>query len=124
MANINSDEFAKAVADILEEYKDLTIDKMQESVDKVAKEAVQELKSSSPRRTGKYASDWAQKKQPQSKNTAYSKVVYNKKHYRLTHLLEKGHRKVNGGKVAAQPHIAKVEQKSIDELVKLIKEGV
>lgn len=109
---------------MLEEYKEVTIDNMKNAVDKVAKDAVSELKSTSPKRTGAYAKDWAAKNIPQTKAVAYQKTVYNKKHYRLTHLLEKGHRKVNGGMVAARPHIAEVEQKSIDELVKLIKEGV
>ena len=131
MANIQSDELGKAIAKVLEEYKDVTIDNMINAVDKVAKEAVSELKSTYPKRTGAYAKDWAAKKEPVSKNTAYSKVVYNKKHYRLTHLLEYGHKVKpvprHAGKrsfVDANPHIATVEQKSIDELVKLIKEGV
>ena len=121
----------KAIAAILDEYQDVTVDKMKAAIDKVSKDAVRELKSTSPKRTGAYAKDWAAKKEPVSKNTAYSKVVYNKKHYRLTHLLEYGHKVKpvprHAGKrsfVDANPHIDKVEQKSIDELLKLIKEGV
>ena len=108
---IKADQLAKEVAKVLDEYQDATIDVMKKAVDKASKEAVDSLKSDSPKRTGAYAKDWASKK-----------VVYNKKHYRLTHLLEKGHRKVNGGFVAARPHIAKVEQEAIDTLVKEIKD--
>ena len=121
MATIKADQLAQEIVKILDDYRDTTIDKMKESVDKAAKQAVNELKTSSPKRTGAYAKDWAAKKDRNANKWAYGKVVYNKKHYRLTHLLEKGHRKVNGGMVAARPHIAKVEEKAINTLVEGIK---
>jgi len=115
---------AKAVADVLKEYEGATVDVIKRAVDKTAKEAVRDLKATSPRRTGEYSKDWAAKKDRNANQWAYKKTVYNRKHYRLTHLLEKGHRKVNGGMVAARPHIAKVEQEAVDELYNDIKEGV
>jgi hypothetical protein len=121
MATIKADQLAQEIIKVLDDYRDATVDRMKDSVDKAAKEAVSELKTSSPKRTGAYAKDWAAKKDKQTNKWAYGKVVYNKKHYRLTHLLEKGHRKVNGGKVAARPHIAKVEEKAINTLVEGIK---
>ena len=119
---IKADQLAQEIVKILDDYRDTTIDKMKESVDKAAKQAVNELKTSSPKRTGAYAKDWAAKKDRKANKWAYGKVVYNKKHYRLTHLLEKGHRMVNGGMVAARPHIAKVEEKAINTLVEGIKD--
>ena len=128
---VKADGLAQAITEALQEYKDVTVDKMKEAVDKVSKDAVRELKATSPKMTGAYSKDWAAKKMPQTKSAAYSKTVYNKKHYRLTHLLEKGHKvkpvPIHAGKrssVDANPHIAKVEQKSIDEFTRLIKEGV
>lgn len=122
MATIKADQLAQEIVKILDDYRDTTVDKMKEAVDKAAKQAVNELKTSSPKRTGAYAKDWAAKKDRKANKWAYGKVVYNKKHYRLTHLLEKGHRKVNGGMVAARPHIAKVEEKAINTLVEGIKD--
>lgn len=122
MATIKADQLAQEIVKILDDYRDTTVDKMKEAVDKAAKQAVNELKTSSPKRTGAYAKDWAAKKDRKDNKWAYGKVVYNKKHYRLTHLLEKGHRKVNGGMVAARPHIAKVEEKAINTLVEGIKD--
>lgn len=115
------DDLSKAVMDTLEEYRDVTVDKMKKAIDKVSKEAVKELKSDSPKRTGAYAQSWTSKSVKMPTAWGYEKTVFNKKHYRITHLLEKGHRKVNGSFVAARPHIAKVEKKAIEDLVEEIK---
>lgn len=120
---IAADQLAKAIADTLEEYRDATVEAMKEATDKAAKQAVQELKATSPKLSGAYSKDWAAKNDKQKNKWAYAKVVYNKKHYRLTHLLEKGRWKTQGGK-GARPHIAKVEQEAIDELVKEIKQSI
>ena len=121
---IKADDLAKTVSQVLKEYEGATIETMKKAVDRTSKQAVRDLKASSPKRTGAYSRDWASKKRKNTNEWAYSKTVYNKKHYRLTHLLEKGHRKVNGGMVAARPHIAKVEQEAVNELYREIKEGV
>ena len=120
------DDLSKSIQKTLAEYEGVTIDSMKAAVDKASKEAVRELKSSSPKRNGAYARNWAAKKTKQANKWAYEKTVYNKDHYRLTHLLEKGHRVVgakNGRKwVDARPHIAKVEQKAVETLVNEMKE--
>lgn len=121
---IKADDLAKTVSQVLKEYEGATIETMKKAVDRTSKQAVRDLKASSPKRTGAYSRDWASKKRKNTNEWAYAKTVYNKKHYRLTHLLEKGHRKVNGGMVAARPHIAKVEQEAVNELYREIKEGV
>ena len=126
MATIKADQLAQEIVKILDDYRDTTIDKMKESVDKAAKQAVNELKTSSPKRTGAYAKDWAAKKDRKANKWAYGKVVYNKKHYRLTHLLEKGHDVKHKGRVVghADPikHIADAEEKAINTLVEGIKD--
>ena len=126
MSKTTVDGLAKAIQKTLSEYEGVTVDNMKAAVDKVSKEAVRELKSSSPNRTGAYAKSWAAKKARLTNKWAYQKTVYNKEHYRLTHLLEKGH-KVVGAKngrtwVDARPHIEKVEQKAVETLVNEMKE--
>ena len=122
----NVDGLAQAIQKTLAEYEGVTVDGMKAAVDKVSKKAVRELKSSSPKRSGAYAQSWAAKKTKQANKWAYEKTVYNKEHYRLTHLLEKGHRVVgakNGRTwVSARPHIEAVERKAVESLVREIKE--
>lgn len=126
MSKTTVDGLAKAIQKTFAEYEGVTVDSMKAAVDKASKEAVRELKSSSPNRTGAYAKSWAAKKARLTNKWAYQKTVYNKEHYRLTHLLEKGH-KVVGAKngrtwVDARPHIEKVEQKAVETLVNEMKE--
>ena len=123
-SKVKSDEMAAAITKVLSEYEGATIENIKNAVDKASKKAVDQLNTTSPKRTGAYAKDWASKSDKQKNKWAYAKTVYNKKHYRLTHLLEKGHRKVGGGFVAARPHIYDAEQEAIEELYKDIKDGV
>lgn len=126
MSKTTVDGLAKAIQKTLAEYEGVTVESMKAAVDKVSKEAVRELKGSSPKRTGAYAKSWAAKKARLTNKWAYQKTVYNKDHYRLTHLLEKGH-KVVGAKngrtrVDPIPHIEKVEHKAVNDLVREMKE--
>ena len=120
------DDLSKAIQKTLAEYEGVTVESMKAAVDKASKEAVRELKSSSPNRTGAYAKSWTSTKTKLTNKWAYEKTVYNKDHYRLTHLLEKGH-KVVGAKngrtrVDPIPHIEKVEKKAVETLVREMKE--
>lgn len=95
-----------------------------ECVEDVANQCVEKLKSTSPRKTGKYADAW-------KAETVFNKsgnkrvVVRNKKYYYLTHLLEYGHALKNGkGRAKAIPHIKPVENFAQKELQKQIEEKV
>ena len=121
---INADGLAGEVIKVLEEYQGASFNTLKSAVDTTAKMTVKELNKTSPKRTGKYAKNWAQKEDKKSRGWAYARIVYNKKHYRITHLLEHGHKKVNGGSVTARPHIANAEQKAVDKLIKNLRENL
>lgn len=89
-------------------------------------EAVRELRSTSPRRTGRYASSWTNDPMGRPKADKYIEIVYSEApYYRLTHLLEKGHRIHNGnGETKAHPHIAPVEEALGDKIEKILREEV
>lgn len=113
--------FTKEIADALSEYADLSSDLMKETIDKVAKETVKELKATSPKRTGTYAKSWKQKTL-NSTPLSLDKIVYaGKPGYRITHLLEKGHAKRGGGRVPGYPHIAKAERNAQDKIMQALK---
>lgn len=79
-------------------------------IEETAVETVRYLKANSPKGTRKsksYAKTWkADRNKHFTGAYRWSMTVYNDKNYRLTHLLENGHAKVNGGRTKAQPHIA------------------
>lgn len=111
------EELQKAITDYLENYvEDIEVD-VEDATNTVVKEAKQELVQISPRsgiaRDTKYYKGWAIKNGGRTrKGRYYSKVIWNKTNYQLTHLLENGHHTRDGtGWVEAQPHIGKVQEK-------------
>ena len=51
-------------------------------------------------------------------------VVHSKDRYQLAHLLENGHAKRGGGRVAGRPHIAPAEQEGEELLKSLIEKAL
>lgn len=101
---------AEQLEEILDEIAKNVEKKSQDEFRNGAEEAVQLLREKSPRRVphgGAYAASWDMKVIHRGPIKGY--IVYNKEHYQLTHLLENGHAKVNGGRVKAIPHIGPVE---------------
>lgn len=123
MAGINVDSLAAELAAGLAEYSDSVTEVIKKAVDDVSKSTALELKNTSPKRTGTYAKDWAAKQAYEDRRSK-RKTVYNKKHYQLTHLLEFGHAKRNGGRVPAKPHIKAAEEKAAQEFEAAIRKGI
>lgn len=109
---IGVDVMGKAMARNLDIYLADTQEDVAAAVLETAKETVEELNETSPSQSGDYAKSWAHKKDPNIRGKwRMSRVVYSKgEEYRLTHLLEFGHAKVNGGRVSARPHIRQAEE--------------
>ena len=99
----------------LSEYAELTTEGMKEAVQKAGKTVQKEIKGNAPKRTGAYSKSWAVKKTSESSH-ALEVTVHSRNRYQLAHLLEFGHAKRGGGRVAAQPHIAAAEEKGIQQL--------
>lgn len=121
---IKPNELSKVLKDYLENYREDIQEDVEEVTNQVTKDAVQELKSTSPvGKRGQYARGWATKVQRKNK-LRYHKVIWNKTDYQLTHLLEFGHKTRNGGRSKAIPHIRKVEEKYNQEFVNLVTERI
>ncbi|MGI6053148.1 MAG: HK97 gp10 family phage protein [Bilifractor sp.] len=111
---IKPEQLSDAIMEGLEEYKDLSTDAMKEAVEKTAKDVKKEIQSKAPVRTGKYKKSWKVTKTEENAEKLVMTVHAGR--YQLTHLLEHGHAKRGGGRVAAIPHIAPAEADGVKEL--------
>lgn len=121
MSNIKIGALSNEVNKLLETYSKEVDDVVKEQLPKVGKEAVKELKQTSPKRTGKYAKGWKSKVE---KERLGDKVIVYNTVYQLTHLLEHGHAKVNGGYVPGKPHIKPAQDHAEKKAVELITKGI
>ena len=122
-ARINVDQLAATVMKELEDYADTTTDGVKAAVKKAADTVKKEISAGAPVRTGKYAKSWATKTTAESSH-ALEITVHSRNRYQLAHLLEHGHAKRGGGRVAARPHIAAAEEHGIEELEREIERSV
>ena len=101
------------IGTILDKYENIPVDVIEKSARKTARDTVNKLKNTSPRKTGEYASGWSARKQ------GHGYVVFNKKKPGLTQLLEYGHDVYNKlgkvGRAGAHVHIAPVEKEANTE---------
>lgn len=108
------------IAKIFDEYDRDMKRKVNNSVDKVGKEAVQKLKDTSPKKTGDYAKGWKIKRE-RGRNGINDVTIHNATEYRLTHLLENGHvirnKKGTYGRTSGRKHIKPVEEYFNSEVV-------
>lgn len=117
---MRADELSKAFEKELSEYLETSIDIVRNTVDEVVEVGVSKLKITSPKKSGRYSRGWKAKTTLDS-STGKTSTLHNTKG-QLTHLLEKGYAKVNGGRVAGFPHIAPVEAELMDKFEKTLKE--
>lgn len=120
---VSVDAMADAIMEGLLEYADLASDTVKEAVTESAKTVKKEIQAGAPSRTGKYKKSWAVKKTKESSNGLVI-TVHSKDRYQIAHLLEHGHAKRGGGRVAAIPHIAPAEAKGEEELMERIERGL
>lgn len=117
------DNLASEIIKGLTEYADLADTEMKKAVRKTAISVKKEISENAPKRTGKYAKSWATKKTKENSH-ALEMTVHSKDRYQLAHLLEKGHAKRGGGRVAGRPHIAPAEENGVQMLETMIKEAL
>lgn len=114
-STIGIDDLTDAILQNMRDYNAEVVEKTNEIIENVSKSSLKELKNSSPKNTGEYAKGWRAEKH-YNKDGILDIELRNKTHYQLTHLLEKGHAKIGGGRVDAVPHIAPVEEAVIQKI--------
>ena len=112
---IKPEQLASEVMKGLEEYKDLAVDVMKKEIQETGKSVKQQISQTAPKKSGRYAKSWAVKKVSETSNSL-EVTVHSRNRYMLTHLLENGHAKRGGGRVAAIPHIAPAEEAAAEAL--------
>ena len=116
------DDMTSEIMKGLQEYADLADTEVKKAVRKTATEVRKEISSNAPENTGAYEKSWTAKKVSENSHSLQM-TVYSKNRYQLAHLLEHGHAKRGGGRVAGKPHIAPAEEKGAEMLENLIKEA-
>ena len=113
---INVQDLSNEISKMLIEYVDDIDEIVEEETNTLIKEAKLDLISKSPKDKGDYARSWAITQKKYKGLHIYSRVIHNKDHFRLTHLLEFGHHAKDGSWVPAQPHIRSTEEKYRQQL--------
>ncbi len=108
---------------ILEQYGRKADEAVEKSAKRAGRDTAKDLKNTSPKKTGEYASSWSTKV-TRSSGRLIGVTVYNKR-YQLTHLLENGHVIVNKkgeyGRTRPIKHIEPAEQEGIQNFEELVR---
>ena len=108
---VTPDNLAQVLADIMDEYK--------EHAEKTLAKALQSASRSTFGGTGQYARGWGVDREKVGGAALYT--IWNKNKPGLPHLLEFGHAKGNGGRVAGRTHIKPIEQQIVAQFENKVK---
>ena len=127
VVKVKPEQLDETIRGQLETYSAEITKNINENLKEVAETTAETLKKGGAykERTGKYTPDWsvtARKAVSTTQGEQYS--VHNRKHYQLTHLLEKGHVTRNGKRTRAFEHILPAEQAAEELAVEAVEKAV
>ena len=120
---VRVNQMADAISQSMAEYAELSNEIMKQSVAEVGQSVKKDIQGSAPVKAGRYKKSWAVQNVKENANTLVV-AVHSRDRYQIAHLLEHGHAKRGGGRVAAIPHIAPAEQRGGAELASKIERGL
>ncbi len=118
MATIRVDELDQRIADVLDKYRGMVRDGVEDEMEGAAAIAMRIVRDKSPVRSGKYKKGWKlYREKAKFKSQLQTLTVYNKNQYRLIHLLEFGHQTSKGTRTKAYPHVQPAEDAAEKALI-------
>lgn len=117
--SVDISEVYTAIAGALEDYSDEIKKGLAQDIEATGKECLKLVKEYSPKRTGSYRKGWRVQKSVDNQKQV-TVTVYNKPHYRLTHLLENGHLNRDGSRTEGKAHIEPAAQAAETILMKKV----
>ena len=119
MSTVNTDQLANELVQMIKAYTEDVVTGIEKETESTADLILKDVVKNAPKRTGEYAKSFKKTKKRTIGRLDY--YVWNKKHYRRVHLLEMGHAKAGGGRVAGKPHLRPAHDKYIEGHVNKIK---
>lgn len=120
------DDLAKLITEAVGEYTEDVTKAIEKRANKAADTIREEAARDAPRDTGGYAEGFA-KSNVSERNGVRRYAIWNKKKPYLGHLLEFGHVKRGGGRVAGKPHMRPAFDKEAtafqDDIRRIIRNG-
>ena len=127
VVKVKPDQLDQAIREQLETYNADIQKNVNKNLKEVADQTADTLKKggSYKERTGKYTPDWTVTQRPGRSAMAGDEYsVNNRRHYQLTHLLEKGHVTRSGGRTKAYQHILPAEPAAQELAVTAVENAV
>lgn len=123
---VTAENLGAAINDIMKDYQDGMIESVKEVTAQVTKAGAEAVRNSSLEtfgamkgrglKKGRYGTGWTS--QVETGRFSAQGVIYNSKYPGLPHLLENGHAKRGGGRVAGRTHIKPVEEEITRSYIK------
>ena len=119
MKKVNIDKLANELVQMIKAYTEDVVACIEKETESTADLILKDVVRNAPKKTGEYAKGFKKTKKKLAGGVKY--YVWNKKHYRRVHLLEMGHAKVGGGRVAGKPHLRPAHDKYAKGYVSRVK---
>lgn len=116
---VSIDQLANEILMSVKEYTDSVSEAIAIETTKTANDVLKEARTLAPKKTGAYAKSLI--KSDQSTPGAKKYAIWSKENAHRVHLLELGHAKVNGGRVAAIPHMVPAYNKHAGQFEERVK---
>jgi hypothetical protein len=116
---VSINQLANAIVSAVRDYTEDVSNAVGQKVESTADLVLADVRQNAPKKTGKYAKGFV--KTDKSLPGRRRFVIWNRKYYRLVHLLEFGHAKVKGGRVPGKPHLIPAHDRHVNKMVTDIK---